>query len=377
MYDVVIAGAGPAGSVAATVLARAGARVIVFDRARFPRSKLCGDTVNPGAMAALSRLGLSAAVSGGVSVDGMVVTGEPAVRIEGRYSTGSGRAVTRRVFDAALVAAARAAGARVEEGVLVTSPLVELNGAEPTVIGLVIKGADGRAIRIPAPLVVAADGRASRIGRGLGLSGFAGRPRRWAVGAYFEQVAGLTSLGEMHIRRGHYLGVARLPEGIANACVVTSNRAALRDPKSLLLGALRHDGQLAARFADARLLDAPVCLGPLAVECRSAGVRGLLLAGDAAGFVDPMTGDGLSLAIRGAEHAALEALHALEHGTVDAHLRLLATRRRAFASKWRFNRALRTLVGSPIAVTMAGIGAGYLPAVLRSVIRYAGDVERQ
>ena len=57
MLDVLIAGAGPAGAMAATVLARAGVRVLVLDRARFPRDKLCGDTLNPGALAILSRVG--------------------------------------------------------------------------------------------------------------------------------------------------------------------------------------------------------------------------------------------------------------------------------------------------------------------------------
>jgi flavin-dependent dehydrogenase len=55
VIDVLIAGAGPAGAVAATVLARAGARVLVLDRAQFPRPKLCGDTLNPGALAVLRR----------------------------------------------------------------------------------------------------------------------------------------------------------------------------------------------------------------------------------------------------------------------------------------------------------------------------------
>ena len=57
--DVLIAGAGPAGTIAATILARAGTRVMVVDRARFPRDKLCGDTLNPGALAVLQRLGLA------------------------------------------------------------------------------------------------------------------------------------------------------------------------------------------------------------------------------------------------------------------------------------------------------------------------------
>ena len=75
MHDVVIAGAGPAGAIAATVLARAGVRVLVLDRARFPRDKLCGDTLNPGALAILARLGLSTVAAGGLPLDGMIVTG--------------------------------------------------------------------------------------------------------------------------------------------------------------------------------------------------------------------------------------------------------------------------------------------------------------
>ena len=76
MDDVLIVGAGPAGSVAATVLARAGARVRLVDRASFPRDKLCGDTLNAGTLAILSRLRLAAAVERlGLRLDGMMVTG--------------------------------------------------------------------------------------------------------------------------------------------------------------------------------------------------------------------------------------------------------------------------------------------------------------
>ncbi|HEX6972754.1 MAG TPA: FAD-dependent monooxygenase, partial [Vicinamibacterales bacterium] len=74
MFDVLIAGAGPAGSIAAVVLARAGARVLVLDRAHFPRPKLCGDTVNPGALAVLRSLGLSIVTAGSIPIDGMIVT---------------------------------------------------------------------------------------------------------------------------------------------------------------------------------------------------------------------------------------------------------------------------------------------------------------
>jgi hypothetical protein len=64
----------------------------------------------------------------------------------------------------------------------------------------------------------------------------------------------------------------------------------------------------------------------------------------------------------------------LEHGHGDAHLRLAEARRREFGGKWRFNRAVRTLAGSPLALRVASHVAGWAPAVMERTIRYAGDV---
>ena len=115
-------------------------------------------------------------------------------------------------------------------------------------------------------------------------------------------------------------------------------------------------------------------LGPLAVYADPRTMDGLLLAGDAAGFIDPMTGDGLRFAVRGAELAAGAALEALEHGWNGVHARLAARRRAEFAAKWRFNRMLRSLVTSPAAVAAASAGARLAPSALQSAIDYAGDV---
>ena len=83
VLDVLIVGAGPAGTVAATVAARAGARVRLVDRARFPRDKLCGDTVNPGTIALLRSLGLADQVEArGLPVEGMLITGAEGVAVE-------------------------------------------------------------------------------------------------------------------------------------------------------------------------------------------------------------------------------------------------------------------------------------------------------
>jgi flavin-dependent dehydrogenase len=373
VLDALVAGAGPAGATVALLLARAGLRVRVVDRARFPRAKLCGDSVNPGALAVLRRLGLERVVDGALPIDGMIVTAGAGVRVEGRYGAAQGRSISRRDLDVRLLQAAAEAGAEVEEGVLVDGPIVSGTGTSPEVTGVMIR-TGGRTMRMLARIVIGADGRYSRLARPLGLLRTAA-PQRWAVGAYFEQVTGLSSCGEMHVREGHYIGVAPVPGLLANACVVTADRGALRNPSALLDLALRRDPLLAPRFGRARLVAPPVCLGPLAAESTAAGVCGLLLAGDAAGFIDPMTGDGLHFAFRGAELAAAAAVHALATGAADAHLQLAAARRREFAAKWRFNRTLRALVASPRTVRAAAMGAAVAPGVLRHVIAYAGDLQ--
>jgi flavin-dependent dehydrogenase len=375
LVEVLIAGAGPAGSVAATILARAGLRVLLVDRARFPRDKLCGDSVNPGTLAALDRLGLGAEVRArGLPVEGMLLTGPRRVRVIGRYGAGiRGRIISRRDLDGALLAHAVRAGAHFQDEVVVRSALVEDTRRGRVVRGVSLRTPAGSLLRVPACVTIAADGRHSTLAFTLGLARHPARPRRWAVGAYFEGVEGLGPVGEMHVRQGLYVGVAPLGERLANACVVTADRAALRQPFALLESVLSSDDLLGPRFARARMASSPLALGPLAVETREPGMPGLLLAGDAAGFIDPMTGDGLRFAVRGGELAAAAALEMLQRGTADGFEALRRRRRAEFGGKWRFNRALRLLAGSPTGVRAAALSARLAPAGFRRLIRIAGD----
>jgi flavin-dependent dehydrogenase len=178
----------------------------------------------------------------------------------------------------------------------------------------------------------------------------------------------------MHLRDDRYIGVAPMPGGLTNACVVTADRAAVRDPGGLLRETLRQDASLAPRFSAASAASRPVCLGPLAVDSRRCGMPGLLLVGDAAGFIDPMTGDGLRFACRGAELTAEAAIAALSQGDPDPSASLAARRRAEFGGKWRFNRALRTMTASPAALRLAAAGADWMPSMLERIVQYAGDV---
>src|SRR3954467_3076263 len=163
MLDALIVGAGPAGSVAATLLARSGARVRIVDRAVFPRDKLCGDTVNPGTIAILKRLGMASSLDTcGLPIDGMRVSGNNGVVVEGRYPDGmTGRALLRRDFDWMLLQDAVAAGAQFEPGVAGKHAIVDRGRIAGVRIG------DGE---MRATVTIAADGRRSSLAFELGLA---------------------------------------------------------------------------------------------------------------------------------------------------------------------------------------------------------------
>jgi menaquinone-9 beta-reductase len=366
--DVLVVGGGPAGSVAALLLARSGVTVRLLERSTFPRDKLCGDTLNPGAMALLEKWRLHRAVRAeALQVSGMTVTGPGGAMVAADYKCGlTGAALTRRALDTMLADAAVAAGVRLETGVAVVAPLIDDRGR---VVG--VRTTDRGDPRCAARLVIAADGRASRLGAALGLVRFARRPRRWAFGTYYEGVSGMTSRGEMHIRYDGYIGVAPVPGGLANICVVRESPRV--DQRHIVAEAIAADELLRDRFARASMVSPVSVLGPLAVEASAAGTAGLLLAGDAGGFVDPMTGDGLRFALRGAELAAEAALRELETG-VPQFERLAAERRSEFAAKWRVNRLLRSLVATPRAVAAAAIIAKVWPAPVDYLVGVAGDV---
>lgn len=377
MIDVVIAGGGPAGAIAALVLARAGVRVVVVDRETFPRHKLCGDTLNPGAVALLRSLDLGPGpLDHARPLEGMVVSG-PGATVTATYAPGgAGLAIRRRDLDAWLLERAVAAGARFESGLTVRAPLLEQDGGVAVVRGLVLarRGSSADVHRLPALVTVAADGRRSAVARALGLASHPARPRRWAFGTYAIGIRGVGRFGEMHIRRGFYLGIAPIDDELCNVCVVTGPRPPGRTPMEVMRRMIARDAGLADRLADARFVEPVHVLGPLAVETTALGTPGLLLAGDAAGFVDPMTGDGLHLAMRSAMLAATEALAVLEQGAFgDAAGRLARARRQALGAKLRFNRLMRRLSDSPAALGFAARGAMVAPGAVRLAIRYAGD----
>jgi len=259
--------------------------------------------------------------------------------------------VRRLALDAALLAASRDAGARVLEGVRVHDLLFD----QGRVAGVEAES-DGEPRTFRARLVAGADGRHSVVARRLGLLDQDPRLSRFAVRGHWEGALGLGELGEMHVAEGGYCGVAPLSKTLANVAFVLDARelgGAAGDLEGFYRRALaRRWPRIAERLERAHILEPPRAIGPLAVRCRALAADGVVLLGDAAGFYDPFTGEGVTLALRGAELAAAAACEALARGGSGPLPRLRSYERaRAAATrdKFRFNHRLQLAVSWPAA----------------------------
>jgi flavin-dependent dehydrogenase len=360
MVEVLISGGGPAGAAAAIVLARRGVRVLVAERDRFPRDAACGDTLSPGAVAELRALGLEAPIGErGTPLRGVRVVRGRREEVIDHHGDAVGLAIRRRDLDALLLEAAAAAGAQVREATRVVGPLLD-EGSRPVVRGAVLETA-GRQVRVPATVTIAAEGRRSTLASAVGLLREPRGPRRCAFSAHFAGVTGLDERREIHLGRGHDLCVAPLPGGLACVCLV-GRGAAEGDGRTVLLDALSRDPRLGERSAGASLVSPVTSVDNRAIDVLGAGAPGLLLAGDAAGIVEPMTGEGLRLAVRGGVLAAQVALAVLEQPALQGHRRLARLRRQELGRVLRLSRLLKEVAAIP--------SAGWLaPAVLRRFTR--------
>jgi menaquinone-9 beta-reductase len=328
-YDVIIVGAGPGGSTAAWALAQRGITVLLLDRARFPREKVCGDYVEPRGLRILARMGCLAEIEAtaplAVAESAAYVNGTRRYRAAIPFYTLAGDeprhgyVVPRETLDHVLLRAAERAGADVRQGVSATHVRIGARGVAVETAG------PGTAETYRASLVVGADGVHSLVARSAGVLTDDPRYTVLSQRAYAEGVAGELGEATVFFDRDSFPGygwIFPMAEGRVNLGVgvlaeaVTRRRLRVPELFTRFLGEVK---RLDRRWADLRLCRPPI--GGVVKTYGGAGRNhfdGGLLVGDAGSFADPMTGEGIAPAMESALLAAPVLEQALERGRFDA-----------------------------------------------------------
>jgi flavin-dependent dehydrogenase len=391
--EVLVVGGGPAGASTASALAREGVDVLVLDKAKFPRDKVCAEYLSPQASRILSDMGVLAKVdaSGPAHLRGMRVSapnGEVAV---GEFASNhgfsgfrdTGLAIRRTILDEIVLRGAEAAGARVEESTRVTDLIRDAGGR---VTGVSVMRSDGEIQSLRARYVVGADGLRSVVGRRLDLVRTSRIwPRRIAFVAHYRNVAGVSDIGELHVDYGGYFGLVDVGGGKINVAVVVPQSRAqqLGDDKTGFFERwIASRPHLAERFAGAERITPVRATGPFATVSRRPWAPGAALVGDAADFFDPFTGEGIYSALRGGELLAPYLIEALARGEKDEKLVLSGyhrARKREFGGKWKLERIVGMAIAYPwflnnaakmlsrrkdLADLLVGVAGDFIPARL-------------
>lgn len=354
--DVAIVGAGPAGSACALQLARSGLDVCILERSAFPRTKVCGEYLNLGALARLRELGMEPHLRAlARPVEGIRLFGNSAA-LELPFPSRAW-SIPRSVLDERLLRAAVDAGAK-----LVLGRVEDVRRARH--LTLEFRDPAGEAGRVAAQVVVGADGADSIVARTFGLSAAHRKRARFALGGHYAGFTGLGHWIEMYVENRSYFALNPLDDATANVMVIVDapQLRAWRDEidRKLAETARRLSGGRRT-FAGVRVLGKRVAIGPLVPTVHASSAPDVLLAGDAAAFVDPFTGQGLYLALSSAQRAARAILSHLREGVPqsEAWERYALEQSRDVADRRRLASTVSLLVRTPL---LARRAAGRLAA---------------
>ena len=379
--DVTVIGAGPAGCATALFLAQAGWSVEVLDQARFPRDKVCGEFISPAADPLLEQLGVLARLEAvpPVRLKGVAFSayGGPELLIPYPPWPGGPEPVTslslpRLTFDRILTERLSEAGVRLKEGFKVTA----LNVHQGRVTGVQGFDAERTPFKQPARLVIDAGGRQAVSVRQFQARRREGRGRKIALAAHWQNAAVPEAYCYMHISPPGYTGLSPVPGGLCNLVLVLDQAAVgTSDREALYRRVVRSNPRRRAFLEQAEPVEPVRSVDSLAFGVAPPPVDGLMRVGDAMGFIDPFTGEGIFLALRSAQLAAGVAGEALHQGDLSRRRLLVYEQRREeeFRKKFLLSRILQFLIyNQPLCRGVAGLLAER-PDLARTLVGVIGD----
>jgi flavin-dependent dehydrogenase len=350
--DVIVIGGGPAGCSAAIGLSRLGYNVVLCDQAKFPRDKVCGEFISPAADPILDRLGILSRIE---TLNPKRLKGVSISSFEGKefsidYPFQPGLAerptslsVSRYELDSLFVEEAKRAGVEVREQYKVTEFLFE----DDCVIG--IRGWDGNKISfsIHAPLVIDAGGRNALSLKKFHLKEEPAGGVKIAMAAHWEGAQIADDYCYMHVSDPGYTGISNVGSDRANVVLVVDRDSMNgENPDKFYLDTVMKNSQRYKILRNAKCLESVRTVESLAFSVKSLPCGGLLMVGDAMGFIDPFTGEGIYLSLRSSEIAVEVAVKALENFNFsrDALNIYEVRRKKEFDKKFLLSRILQKLI---------------------------------
>jgi len=295
-FDVIVVGGGPGGATAAALCAQRGLNVALFEHARFPRHKVCGDVINPNCWSVLNKLGVSEKIRAlpQHEIEAALFTAPAGEAINVPMPRGA-RAIRRSLFDHTLLEYARACGVQVFENETVHEITLERRVVTSMGRHHARKG------------IIGADGRHSMTARSMGLVlKPPGSNGHIAFQAHFRAPPALDHRVQLHLFRGGYCGVVRVDTERANLCIVTDRRGARfhNDCEALFGHTVRQNPHFRNLGIGPEPLEPLRSANPLRGPMNVPARNGVFLVGDALRVMEPFTGQGILFALRTAELVA-------------------------------------------------------------------------
>jgi geranylgeranyl reductase family protein len=390
--DVIVVGAGPAGATTAFYLAQSGLDVLLLDKSRFPREKVCGDGLTPRAVKTLVGMGISVSEQDGwVRNKGLRVIGA-GKRLELPWPElatypGYGLVRTRLDLDETLARRAQQAGARLLEGVTVTGPVRDERTGQMT--GVVAKATDGGEDRTYlARVVVAADGNSSRLSVAMGLRKRDDRPLGVAVRTYYrthrhddDYLESWLDLWDGDRLLPGYGWIFGMGDGTSNVGLGLLNTSAAfghTDYHALLRKWLKGMPAEWGFTEENRTQPIRGAALPMGFNRTPHYYQGLLLVGDAGGMVNPFNGEGIAYAMESGEILARTIVQALARSRRAETERVLAgyphALNQAYGGYYALGRTFVKLIGKPTLMRIATKHSMGRPALMRFALKLLANL---